>query len=168
MKWLAIISLALTTLSCQASAAPTAVVVAEIPTRAPSSTPVGAAEKAYMARIQPILNRQADTMEALGPLLANPQFDNPVWRVDIGSRLFTLRQNYREIKDIEAPRSMEAARAKIVETFDRYDNGANLIQQGIELRSIPHVEQGRLEWAAGRQSLAEANNLIARMTPSPR
>lgn len=116
-------------------------------------------EQAYATTITDHVSRVSNAMLTLSDLMANPQFGNDEWTINVAIELVTIRLLYYEALEIDPPSSMAHIHYKYVQAMEHYETSTYLIAQGIDELDANLINLATAEIMTGNQLLNEATTL---------
>jgi len=116
-------------------------------------------EEAYATTIGDHASKVSEAMYTLSDLMANAEFGNDEWTLDVAVQLATIRVLYDEAMDIAPPNSMANIHYKYVQAMKHYETSTHLIAQGVDDLDVNLINQATTEILTGAQLMNEATKL---------
>ena len=117
-------------------------------------------EQNYNATLANHASRVGEESIELAYLLEEPQMENDEWRIDVDTKLTTIRMLYDEALEIEPTSSMAHIHDKYLQAMYHYDIAIELIAEGIDTQNSNLLDQAVSEMELGIEDMEEATRLM--------
>ena len=95
----------------------------------------------------------------LGDLMANPQFLDDEWILDVAIEITIIRLLYEEAQEIEPPNSMADIHYNYMQAMWHYNRSMDLIVEGIDTLNADLLSQATSEIETATEYIGEATEL---------
>jgi len=126
------------------------------PTESPSLT---ASEQNYAATMAEHSSKVGEALGNLGDLMANPQFLDDEWILDVAIEITIIRLLYEEAQEIEPPNSMADIHYNYMQAMWHYNRSMDLIVEGIDTLNADLLSQATSEIETATEYIGEATEL---------
>ena len=138
------------------------IIIAAVAICTPSETPsLTASEQNYAAAMADHGSRVSEALGNLGDLMANPQFLDDEWILDVAIEITIIRLLCEEAQEIEPPNSMADIHYKYMQAMWHYDRSMDLIVEGIDTLNADLIYQATSEMEAGGEYINEVTEMLS-------
>ncbi len=137
------------------------IIIAAVAICTPPETPsLTASEQNYAATMADHGSRVSEALGNLGDLMANPQFLDDEWILDVAIEITIIRLLYEEAQEIEPPNSMADIHYNYMQAMWHYDRSVDLIVEGIDTLNADLIYQATSEMEAGGEYINGVTEML--------